>query len=521
MKRHPKHPKLVNLALVALLLVNSACSSLSGDTAQDVKAALAEHDYAAAQIHVTNALQADPANKELLYLNGKIALEMGNTDLATSEFTKLINDAAYGEKSRPLLAKAYLMGGNPQQALTTLDGSKRDSDTGQAVKISALLAIGKSDEANRLLDSAVVQFPQSVDLGVLVGARQMALGDLDGARATAEGLVKSAPSDPDALLFAGREALSRRDLASAEAHLAALVKMEPWHQTGLLALAAIFRDRGDQAGADRYLKQAQAKAPGNPVSIYLRAQMAYDAGDLDQATKILETAPKEGAPLPALEMLNGLVSAKKGNHEIAIASLQAFLSQGGEDGRARVALATSLDAVGDKAQAWQVLKPVANAANATAGTLKLASRLAQAAGDAGAPTYSQRAIALAKPDPNAPQMKLAEAAIAAGDWQKADRIYAGLLANGNRDNIILLNNAANARLELGDAPGAVSLARQAVALAPADPIVLDTLGWSLYKAQGDGPEVRKLLAQAVQAMPGNVEIRRHVTTVSNAASRKS
>ena len=77
MKRHPKHPKLVNLALVALLLVNSACSSLSGGTAQDVTAALAEHDYAAAQIHVTNALQADPTNKELLYLYWRRQRKMG------------------------------------------------------------------------------------------------------------------------------------------------------------------------------------------------------------------------------------------------------------------------------------------------------------------------------------------------------------------------------------------------------------------------------------------------------------
>jgi tetratricopeptide (TPR) repeat protein len=112
-------------------------------------------------------------------------------------------------------------------------------------------------------------------------------------------------------------------------------------------------------------------------------------------------------------------------------------------------------------------------------------------------------------------MASADKAIRAGNWKAADGIYASLLRdNPQTDNVVLLNNAAFARLELGDAKSAVALGRRALALAPNDPTVLDTVGWALYKAQGPSPEAVALLRRAVSAMPDNANIRRHANVVA-------
>ena len=82
---------------------------------------------------------------------------------------------------------------------------------------------------------------------------------------------------------------------------------------------------------------------------------------------------------------------------------------------------------------------------------------------------------------------------------------------GNR--VVLLNNDAYVKINLGDANGAVALARQAAALAPNDPTVLDTLGWALFKAGGANAEAASVLARAATMQPGNPTIRAHLLAV--------
>jgi predicted Zn-dependent protease len=511
--------KLVNAIAVAFLLVNAGCSSDSGDPAKAAQTAMASYDYENARIHLANALKADPSNPALIFMNGKLALASGNPELAKGEFTKLLSNADYGKKALSLLAKAQLMGGNADLALATLAKSTALDDIGYAATVGAKMAKGESEGAIAALDAGLAAFPESLDLRILDGSRALASGDFAKAEATADKLLLSAPNDPDALLYAGRVAFSQKKFAVAETRFNAILKSQPGHQSALLSLSAMARDKGDMKAATAFLEKARSVSPGNPVTIYLLAQMAFDAGDTKRAADLMQGTGEVQEQLPALMMLNGLIAAKQGKTEQAIVMLRNFLASGGEDGRARVALATALDSSGDKAGAWMVLRPVADAANASAPVLTLASRLATSAGAANAGSYTARAAQASNPDPIASQMKAADAAIQAGDWKKVDAVYTGLLARGNETNIILLNNAANAKLELGDGAGAIALARRAYAVAPNDPLVLDTLGWSIFKGQGDSPEVTALLDKAIKAMPGNAEIRAHIVAVSAARSK--
>ena len=75
----------------------------------------------------------------------------------------------------------------------------------------------------------------------------------------------------------------------------------------------------------------------------------------------------------------------------------------------------------------------------------------------------------------------------------------------------LLNNLANVHLQLKDAKAAVSTAEQALAAAPNNPIVIDTLGWALFKDGRFDAALLKLRDARLRA-PGNPEIRFHLAS---------
>ncbi len=511
--------KLVNAARLAIFFALAGCSVDSVSESHKAQAALNQGDIATAQIHIRNAMQGDVTNQEMHFLNAQIALEAGNPELAKSEFRKLLNDPGYAPRAVPLLAKALLMLGQAREALQVLGDGKPASDLAFAGAVSAHLLMGQSDRANTLLGEGLIAFPKSPDLLVLDGTRALQNGDRNHATAQAARAVELAPKDINALLFAGRVAMLQRRFADAARQFDAVLALRPQHQTALLAKAAIAYDQGKYAEAKSLLQGASDQMGGGsrPINFFL-AQLAFDSGDADKANQILQ-GMGDLKDFPAAGMLAGLVAAKRGQTEQAIALLRRFLTAGGEDGRARFTLATALQKIGASQEAWSVLQPLADAANANGGTLQLASKLAQSLNLPSAGVYQARGAALAQGDPLAREMLEADKAIRGGDWARAEGIYAGLLrAHPATTNIILLNNAASVLIEQQRAAEAIPLARRALALAPKDPIVLDTLGWALFKSGGSLAEARSFAQQAAQTMPGNREISEHAFAMANAAA---
>lgn len=510
--------KLVNAAHFAIFLALAGCSVDSVSESDKAEAALNQGDIAAAQIHIRNAMQGDATNQAMVFLNARIALEAGNPELAKTEFRKLLNDPQYASRAAPLLAKALLMLGQGREALQVLGDGKPASDLAYAEAVSAHLLQGQSDRANALLDEGLAAFPKSPDLLVLDGTRALQNGNRNLAQAQAARAVGLAPKDINALLFAARVAMLQRKFPEAMRQFDAVLALRPQHQTALLGKAAIAYDQGKTAEARSMLQSASDQMGGGsrPINFFL-AQLAFDAGDSDKANQLLQ-GMSDLRDFPAAGMLAGLVAAKRGQDEQAIALLRRFLSAGGEDGRARFTLAATLQKVGSAKEAWSVLQPLADAANANGATLQLAAQLTKSLSLPSFAAYQARAASLAQGDPLARDMLEADKAIRGGDWARAEGIYAGLLrAHPATTNVILLNNAASVLIEQDRAAEAVPLARRAIALAPKDPIVLDTLGWALFKSGGSVAEARALVQQAAQNMPGNREISEHVLAMRNAS----
>jgi cellulose synthase operon protein C len=85
--------------------------------------------------------------------------------------------------------------------------------------------------------------------------------------------------------------------------------------------------------------------------------------------------------------------------------------------------------------------------------------------------------------------------------------YRAILAI-NPDNAVALNNLAYLLGEAGD-PKAQEYAERAYQLAPLNPNVVDTLGWTLYRT-GETARGIQLLRLALNLAPGDNEIRLHL-----------
>ena len=483
--------------------------------------AVAHNDYHTADSILKQAVQDNRNDDRVLFLAGKVALEQGDAQRAASLFEHLAQrdpqakagvDAA---QLRPWLAKAQLALNNLPGALHTLGRDYMADPLSCAMEVRVLSASGEFGHAIEVLDQGLKAFPDSNDLQVLDGLRAQALGQNDRAEAIAARVLKAEPDNIEALVFAGRLAIAERRMADAQRIFTHVLDLRPEHHSALIALASIARDTGDIASERKWVDLARRKGSGDPVAASFAAELALSAGHADQADAILAHIDDSGTANAPLRMLKGLINAQLGRRDIAIEQLSTYLSHGGDDSRARLALAVMLTKQGDKAKAWAALKPLADSANATAGPLQLAAALATANHDPAAATYTARAAALAHEDGH--DLAAANDAIRSGDWHRADAIYTRLLSGQQGNRVLMLNNAAYVKIELGDANAAVTLARQAAALAPNDPIVLDTLGWALLKSGATTGEAKNLLAKAASLQPGNPTIRQHLLAAQASA----
>ena len=508
-----------SLAPIALLITTGCSGKGNADvptgTFQDATAAVARNDYDGAAKALRAVLIASPNDKEALFLAGRVSLESGDAYGALNALGRVSGDPAYTAKARPLLAKAYLAAGQPDQALKLLGEGPFTDPLSYSVATAASAATGNFKMTEAMLDKGLAQFPQAPELLALDGMRAVAFGNNEKAATIAAGLRKSAPDNFDAMLFVGQFALERRQFDVATEAFTHLHQLRPHHQAAMLGLATVARARGDDAGARNWIGQARKAAPDNAMVAMAAAELALAAGNGNEALKILGDAGDQLDRFPRLGLLKGMANTKVGNNDAAIAQLTAFFARGSEDPRGRLALAALQAQAGDKISAWMTLKPLAKVPNAPPEALRLAADLAAANHDPAAAQYAQRAAGAGHADPDSKAMLAADAAIRAGKWHDADAIYTRVLANPQTNQAVLLNNAAYVKIELGTPAAAVPLARRAMGLAPNDPTVLDTLGWALFKSAGASAEVRDLLSRASKLSPDNSTISQHLAAVAS------
>lgn len=508
MTRNPLFRSSVILTL-ALSPVLASCDSGPSDPIAAAQQAIADGEPRSALEYATFGLEKDPSNPALLLLAAEAAMAIGQPDRAITELEKVPESAEQYQQARARLAQAQIEGNYLQAAGQTLETLEPDTPLVHRVLVMFHLANGEVGTAFEKLDAGLSAFPDDPVLITYDADRIWTAGRIDDAQERLAPVLAITPTVYEAHLFAGKTRLALRDLDEAEGHFKKVLLVRPVDQTAMLAMAAIANDRGDREAANNWLNKIGESVEPSPAWALFEAQMAYEADDLDRAFGLIETVPPALASEPEFVRLRGLIDARRDQHAMAALSLGKYVDETGGDVLTRQLLARSLGEEGQYAEAWKAIAPTIDHPQMDLAGLALALQLAERSSKKDV----SRVEALIKERQAAPvfnsQMVEAGKAIRAGEWAKADAIYAPLVAGEGKNDPALLNNAAAVKSKLGKQSEAVVLARRALAQAPSSPEIMDTLGWALWQQGESTAEARAMLTKARESAPGNREIAEH------------
>lgn len=499
-------------AALCLAPVLAGCDTAPSDPFGAAQAAYSSGEPRTAMEMIEAALAASPDDPQVQMLAGDIAMALGNPDRAITEYERVVAGPASSSLARAKLAEAQVRANYLGAAKRAVDGLIYDVPLAYTAAIAYGLASGNGDLAADKLDEGLAQFPDDPRLVTVDAERLLMLGQAQDAAARVEPVLALDPPVPQAHRLAGQIAMGERNLKAAQAHFTTVLKARPTDQTAMLAMAAIARDRGDEGEAGNWINKANQAGQPHPIGLLFAAQMAYDAGEIDRAFELIEKVPTSIASDSSFARLRGFIDAARGQYASAILPLKLYVEEQPEDYLARRILAEAYAETGELANAWATIRPVLDDPQADGGALVLALELATATGNGDVAAIKQKLAARAEAPDIAEPMREAGAAIRAGDWAKADAIYAPLIEGAGKENPMLLNNAAAVKSKLSDHSAAVSLARRALAQAPESPQILDTLGWALWKEGSNPAEAKALLTKAREKAPGNREIAEHWAT---------
>ena len=180
---------------------------------------------------------------------------------------------------------------------------------------------------------------------------------------------------------------------------------------------------------------------------------------------------------------------------------------------------------GDKAGALAVAKAAAERPGAGTGEWQRVGDVYMAMDQsaAGAAAY-EKAIAVAGPDTPADQMwpvwlQRGAALELAGDWPAAKAALARSYALAPAEPVVLNHLGYSMLSRREDVPQALKLIEGASKLRPEDPAITDSLGWARYLT-GDAPGAVTLLERAVAGEPGEPTINEHLGDVYWALGRR-
>lgn len=509
-----------SIAYGLMIISLAGCSSGSEHPVQDAAAAIERQDYAAARIHLMTALKKDSQEPEANYLFAKTLIELGDGEGAEAALRKLDGVEGYEAKRLPLLGKALLLKGQNDKALElAANPSGTYAAEMFAIKAMAQFALGQPEAAEASLATGLAAAPDHAELLWIIGNRNLEIGNLDAAAGNAAAALKQSPESMEALLLSGRISLAKADGKKALEIFSKVRELRPDNMAAEYLRGAILLDFGQREEARQGFETVVANSPMHPWATYFLAQMDFDDGDTHGAFNRIQNSKADLSQVPLSLRLTGFLELQRGNVEQAIEKLNRYLSTHPADAETASTLARALVKAGNHKEAYGVIAPVAGLTTAPLDVLKLAGSLAGQTDSETAGSYADRAAALEK-DPARNAIFQAEQALIAQDWAKAAKLYDELLSQPHPQKLMLLNNAAMVQLNLSKGDQAIKLARQALALVPDDPMVKDTLGWILLQTRKDKEQALRLIQQAADAAPQNMEIRWHLANALAANGQK-
>jgi len=430
--------------------------------------------------------KASPDNAAVLVVLGQTKAVNGDTAGARAAYERAaklapsLNQAQYGLAEMEM--RTHDFAAAEKRLRTLLKANDRNPDL--LIQLAALYELwGKDAQAQQFLESAAdaSDATQTRADSALVAWR---LKHATPAKAleAAKVLLGKTPDDVSALQTYAGVQVAAGDVTGARSTLTQAARRAGFDPANLTAIAGIQLRIGDAAGAAYSLDKALQGRPGDMPAQILMAHAELMQGHPEQAEQraqvVLKAYPRGAA---GYDLLADIALSRNQPREAIDALRKAHAAENSTRTLMRLfdALARQPDG-----------KPAIDLAQ---GWLR---------------THPKDAVVI-----NA----LGSALARAGSLPQARHQYEAAIAL-NPDDAEALNNLANILLAQKD-PGALQVAEKALAKAPGNALVIDTVGWASLQA-GQRDRAVQLLRDARLRAPTNPEIRFHLASALAAIGQK-
>lgn len=477
---------------------------------------------------------------------------LGRMRMGAGDMVGAINAAAAAVRADPASPDALRLRAETVRgqyglvaALPWFEAALRRDPYGHDTLIDYAATLGDAGRAGAMLGAvrrAMAVRPGSAPAYYLQAVLAARAGDYATARSVLDRAGRGVAGVPGALLLSGAIDLAQGHAAQAAVPLRELVARQPTNITARKLLAQALLAANAARDALDYIRPAAMRGDADSYTLTLAARAMERLGDRAGAAVLLDRAASPGrgrstafAPDEQLTMLAEDARLTPGDPAVAVPYIRA-LAAAGQNAEA-VAAARRVAAANPGAPAAQLvlgdalagsgqMGEAANAyARAAASRFDEATmlRLVDARDRAGQRAQASAALSLylAQNPASVAALRLAgEWQVAAGDYDAAIDTLERLRALiGDRDAAVL-TALATAYGATGRGDVAQDYAAAAYAIAPANPLVADALGWALFANDNVGAAV-PVMVKAVRLAPAHGGIRWHMAQVAAAAGNRT
>lgn len=340
-----------------------------------------------------------------------------------------------------------------------------------------------NSEGKQALEKAIADNPTSVRARLALVGLEGRAGGAKAAAAAAQAGVAALPDNPQMIEALGATLLAAGEPNRSIETFRKLVELQPQNPLALLRLAEAQIAIKDYNGAIATERRALELKPDEPRVVAALTKTYVASGQIEAALTEARRLQKEHPQNAAGFALQGDVMAASKKWDEAAAAYKAAVQRQPLGGLVVMQYA-ALQSGGKSAEARALTK----------------QWIAEHPGDSTVP------------------LALAGESLRRNDVAAARRGYEQVLAI-DPENFVALNNLASVLAQQND-PKAIEFAEHAHRLAPFNPAVLDTLGWTLAQTS-DPKRGAELLRMASRLAPNQAEIRLHLAKALVAAGDKT
>lgn len=418
----------------------------------------------------------EPSNPAVLNMRGVALVAAGNRTAGRKAYEQVLSKNPGHQGAILNLSALDMSEGKTDAARQRLQALlKADEKNTEAMMQMASIEekANRFDEAARWLDKARVHPTAAIPAGTRLAELHLRTGATDKALTVAKEVLAREPDNLAALELVARSQLARGDNKSALQTLTDMARYANYDPQAQFEVARLQLAAGNPSGANYSLEKALSTQPDFLPALVLRTEIEIHQRDFAKAEQhIKQIGDKPGNAAIAMRLQGDLAMAR-GQQTVAMTAYENALKK---DDSADMAL--------------RLFRAHGAAGELRKGVAVLDKWLTKHPGN----TMVIRAIG--------------DAELQLGNHSAARVAYEKLLKL-QPDNALVWNNLAHAASAQNDQAAATGFAERAYSLRPNDPVVIDTLGWLLFR-QGQIDRSLALLRDARLRDSTNPEIRYHL-----------